>query len=674
MEIANDTNALKKVISLFGANDTGRGGVCPGCGHHSITIDNKKGKVLAWCSAECGAQKTINDKVHELLGPEKQLTLSTWCAWKKLPEHWVRDFALAHEGLYEGKNGKRQRIFCFPYIGLPEVREYTDAEGTKRILHSRRQGGLKFRPYKHKKGFWGDYTGPMLYGFHLLPYYETHGIDLSTMVLVEGESDTITLAYNGIPTLGVPGAPNGWRDEFAKVPVLAAARRILFIEEPDAASAKLTEKIAASFAPSKVWRVKLPVKDASDLWTRNPNEFSAEWQKALSASVPVLSPTNDPIAAEQQKDYTLKPMDGPPKPLEWLWPGKIPKDKITLIAGEPGGGKSLFTVWLAAVVSTGGLFPNEEAIAPRNPGDVLMMFCEDDSDDTVKPRLIAAGANRKRVHELQISYVDPKTGTTEERHLALDTDIAALRRCLVEHPEISLVMIDPISNYTGKAKITDEQAIREVLGPLKTIAAEQGVTFILVAHLNKRSDVTALNRVLGAVAMTGVARSAWLFASDDEAPEDGCDHGLMLHGKLNVGRRAKQSLKYTIRTKRLAELPPDADEVPHIEWNGESDMTADDALDTTSGKKSDKTTKRSEAAAFLRMYLAGGPKYAEEVIAAAAERHIAEKTLRRACKDVKVRSDKERGKQDGRNLWSLANWKGNEGKLPSMSSDGDQPW
>jgi AAA domain len=305
-------------------------------------------------------------------------------------------------------------------------------------------------------------------------------------------------------------------------------------------------------------------------------------------------PTKDDYKLTRMSEYT-------PKALEWFWPGKIPKNKIAMFAGEPGAAKSLVTCSLAAVQSTGSCLPGE--IEPSlKPAEVMMMYCEDDTEDTVLPRLIAVGADTNRVNELKITKV-AKNGTKEERHVALDTDLEILRRCLRDNPGIRLVTVDPITNYTGSAKITDEKAMRDVLTPLKELAGQHEVTIILVAHLNKRSDVNALNRVLGAVAMTGVARSAWLFAADEDAPDDGFDHGLMLHGKLNVGRKAKQSLKYTIKTKKLAGLPEKAEAVPYIEWNGESEQTAEDVLDTSSGKKSEKAGKRQEAEALLRSVL-----------------------------------------------------------------------
>jgi hypothetical protein len=50
-----------------------------------------------------------------------------------------------------------------------------------------------------------------------------------------------------------------------------------------------------------------------------------------------------------------------PEPLHWLWPGRIPLGKLTLIAGDPGEGKSLLTADLAARVSTGSQFPDGAA-------------------------------------------------------------------------------------------------------------------------------------------------------------------------------------------------------------------------------------------------------------------------------------------------------------------------
>jgi hypothetical protein len=77
------------------------------------------------------------------------------------------------------------------------------------------------------------------------------------------------------------------------------------------------------------------------------------------------------------------------KPVDWLWPGRIARGKLTIIAGNPGLGKSQITASIAAVVANGGCWP-----AGRDkcePGDVIFLSAEDDPADTLRPRLAARG-------------------------------------------------------------------------------------------------------------------------------------------------------------------------------------------------------------------------------------------------------------------------------------------
>jgi AAA domain len=498
-------------------------------------------------------------------------------------------------------------------------------------------------------------------------------IKAPAVFITEGQWDALVLHELGYPAVSI-----GCDKQKEILPelverLLRHAHRVYLV--PDKGAESTMDDIARLFPPERCFVVEMQgAKDISEL-RQKLTEVEPSWAGGENLK-PIRTALDDMIARKRTGKatepervalgYKLTRMsDYKPKQLEFFWPSKIPKNKVAVFAGEPGAAKSLVTCFLAEVQSTGGCFPGEDAPSLK-PAEVLMMYCEDDTEDTVLPRLIAVGADTDRVHEFKITKV-AKDGTAEERHLALDTDLHLLRQCLRDNPGIRLVTVDPITNYTGAAKITDEKAMREVLTPLKELAAEYEITIILVAHLNKRSDVSALNRVLGAVAMTGVARSAWIFAADDEAPDDGFDHGLMLQGKTNNSRRAKQGLKYTVKTKKLAQLPEDALPVPYIEWNGESDMTADDALDTSSGKKSEKAVKRHEAEALLKSVLANGPKFVEEVENIAAARHVSDATLRRAKKSLKVQWGKEKGKQDGRIYWHLPG----DGRLPTMSSNED---
>jgi putative DNA primase/helicase len=91
--------------------------------------------------------------------------------------------------------------------------------------------------------------------------------------------------------------------------------------------------------------------------------------------------------------------------IEWLWPNRIPMGKVTLIIGDPGLGKSLLTIYIAAIVTTGNAWPDlpkENA----NKGSVILLTAEDDIADTVRPRMDAAGADPKKVEIIKCVEVD----------------------------------------------------------------------------------------------------------------------------------------------------------------------------------------------------------------------------------------------------------------------------
>src|SRR3990172_3145876 len=81
-----------------------------------------------------------------------------------------------------------------------------------------------------------------------------------------------------------------------------------------------------------------------------------------------------------------------PKPVRWLWPGHIPLGKLTIIDGDPGLGKSLMTLDLAARTSTGSPMPDGSRGDVQGPAGVVLLTAEDDPEDTIRPRLHAAGA------------------------------------------------------------------------------------------------------------------------------------------------------------------------------------------------------------------------------------------------------------------------------------------
>jgi hypothetical protein len=192
-----------------------------------------------------------------------------------------------------------------------------------------------------------------------------------------------------------------------------------------------------------------------------------------------------------------------PKPLEWLWPARIPRGKLTILAGDPGLGKSLITVDLAARLSTTGLMPD----GSQGPvGDTVFLSAEDDPYDTMRPRLDAAGADVKRIHFVQGVGVEGG-GQGDAKWVNLQTDLRLLED-LVRWVSPAMVVIDPISAYLGEADAYSNAQVRRVLGPLSAMAQRHGVAIVAINHLRK-ADGDPLTRVAMSIAFTAAARAVW---------------------------------------------------------------------------------------------------------------------------------------------------------------------
>jgi putative DNA primase/helicase len=247
---------------------------------------------------------------------------------------------------------------------------------------------------------------------------------------------------------------------------------------------------------------------------------------------------------------------------------------------------------------------------------------------------MAAGANLRRVRFGRM-VSDASDKTQREREMQLDKDIAAIKKALDENPAIRLIIIDPVSNYLGATKMTDEQAVRRVLAPLNTLAAETGVTILGVMHLNKKGDLKAINRVGGAMAFVGVARAVWLFAADDKQN----DLFYMLRLKNNISER-EGGLMYRIATKPV-QIEGEAVPEPYIEWLGETEKSADSVL--TPRPAGRPNNERQAAAEWLKDYLSEGPRLSTEVEAQCETAGFKYRTLERCKDDMGVKVTREGG-------------------------------
>jgi hypothetical protein len=221
-----------------------------------------------------------------------------------------------------------------------------------------------------------------------------------------------------------------------------------------------------------------------------------------------------------------------PVHVRWIWRKRIPRGKISLLAGQPGRGKSQLTCNMAATVSTGGTWPDG---TPCDLGSVIIVQAEDDVADTIRPRLEAAGADLKRVYTLDAVRLKDREGNqTIEPFASLKRDLVALEDLINDVGDVALIIVDPISSHPGETDCHKNAEVRALLTPLKERAERTGAAIVIVTHLNKGGgDANAMARVTGSGAFVAAARSVWLF-ENDPADQEGLRR-ILTPLKNNVG-------------------------------------------------------------------------------------------------------------------------------------------
>lgn len=330
-----------------------------------------------------------------------------------------------------------------------------------------------------------------------------------------------------------------------------------------------------------------------------------------------------------------------PEPVSWLWPGLIARGKVTLIAGDPGLGKSQLTAALAACVSAGACWPIDGSAAPC--GNVLILSAEDDAADTIRPRLDAAKADVSRIHVLEAVRVCDENGCVAQRGFDLARDIEILRNAACSIGNVVLIVIDPISAYLGGTDSHRNADVRGLLSPLAALAAQIGAAMVIVSHLNKSASSDALTRVTGSLAFVAASRAAYLVVRDPQDPA----RRLFVPAKNNIGPDRGVGLAFRIEPVSL----DGAITTSRIEWEPDVvTMTANEAL-AAGASHAEERSALDDTIQFLQELLADGPVAAKEVQRAVRDAGLSWATARRAKQALRIRTDKK-GYQ-GAWRWSL---------------------
>jgi len=319
--------------------------------------------------------------------------------------------------------------------------------------------------------------------------------------------------------------------------------------------------------------------------------------------------------------------------IAWLWPGRIPLGMITIIAGNPGVGKSFFTTWLAAKLSRGGTLPGPSPKKKLKPCGSILISGEDLPRQLIKPRLMANTADDSKI-----------IGFSEPMRFSLDT-IGGLDRKLEKNPGIRMVVIDPLNAFLGtKLDYFRDPDVRQKLQPLNRLAEDRNIAVLGVAHLNKKEDSEIITRIGGSIAFAGAPRSVLAISYDvrDTEKRDP-DVRLFASVKMNLARKPQ-----TIAFKINDSLRIDFDDRP-------IDLDAETIFSRETREQGQRSLfGESWLLSYLEQHLEGTSK---EIRKAAEQDGIPSTTLYRAR--AKLESQKlietlETGfGKDKKSVWSL---------------------
>ena len=292
----------------------------------------------------------------------------------------------------------------------------------------------------------------------------------------------------------------------------------------------------------------------------------------------------------------------------------IPFGKVTIVQGDPGEGKTTMVLQIIAKLTKGeAVLPSgsdepalEEKTMDLEPVNVIYQTAEDGLGDTIKPRLLSAGADCSRVMVI------------DDNDQALTMMDARLEEAIIK-TKARLVVLDLIQGFLGAAvDMHRANEIRPLMKRVAVLAEKYHCAIILIGHMNKNSNGKSSYRGLGSIDFQAAARSVLIVGRIKDEPEI----RVVCHVKSSLAPEGK-SIAFRL------------DKDTGFEWIGEYDISADDLL---SGDN--RGQKIHEAKEFLKEILVSGSVAQTKVAEEAESRGIKKKTLWNAKKELEIESVK----------------------------------
>jgi len=334
------------------------------------------------------------------------------------------------------------------------------------------------------------------------------------------------------------------------------------------------------------------------------------------------------LKLQHELQASVKASQFTPKPIKWLWPGKIPSKKITILVGQPDTGKSFLTCELAARISNGTNWPDGHKC---EQGEVLMLTAEDDPEDTVIPRLDKFNANKGKIQILsELPVYNPKKDDTEWQKPSMQNLEALVQEIKLVQPE--LITIDVMDAYLDDIDGNSQVQMRsKVYEPLKKLAEKYQCCIMLLMHFNKKQGQSAKERISGSISHVGAARSVWLLSKDEEDEK----RIKMLPVKNNLsGAKEGQAFEFT----KPQGSEEDYTVLPDIEW--ENETISETAEEVVQSEGVQEKTTRERAKELILEELDEHAKPAEEIYQKGVEQDLSRNMIYRAKKALDVKAEK----------------------------------
>lgn len=329
-----------------------------------------------------------------------------------------------------------------------------------------------------------------------------------------------------------------------------------------------------------------------------------------------------------------------PEPINWIWKDWLAKGKLTILAGAGGAGKTTISLNIASAISTAGKFPDD---SQSKQGNVLIWSGEDDPEDVLVPRLIAANASLERIR-----FVTGTHSSNGDRSFDPHRDIAELRSAMREVGNISLLIIDPLVSFVnGNMHLAN--VVRASLQPLLDLAQENGCAIIGITHFGKGGQGKDIaERVIGSQAFSAVARMVWV-ATMNKISGD----GVLVRAKSNLGS-TEGGYSYQVKEK---EIGVKSIYSTHISWMGYKTGSAQqiiDDIDPTFDSQGN-GGQLQECVLWIEELLSdlGGVATKKEIVSLGKDNGYSPSTIQRARAQLNLTVSQAGFGKDKNSLWSM---------------------